>query len=93
VQRRFSSDNVAELQPVPPASPTWLAVHRRDWIVRHTPLSEPQFLILRELQKGQPLGDALDAALAGERDSVEIEQHLPDWFRTWTIERLIGAVE
>ncbi|MEX2577630.1 MAG: DNA-binding domain-containing protein [Verrucomicrobiales bacterium] len=68
----------------------FVAISRRDYIVRRYPLSEAEFLLLGALAEGASLGDALERLLDALGDSVEelkLEESLPRWFQYWSAER------
>lgn len=70
--------------PVPEPHPTWLAVTRRQYIVRRVSLTEPQFQLLTLLSQGLTLGVALDT-VASSIDNVEsFAKDVQQWFREWT---------
>jgi hypothetical protein len=64
---------------------TWLAISRRDYVVRRRELSEPQFRLLLALQQQSTLEDAIAAALDCSDITFEsLATCLEDWFRQWT---------
>ncbi len=69
----------------PEAAPTWLAIHRRDYIVQRRSLSVLQFALLERLMTGAGLDDALQHAI-GIVDDVpgDLSAQLQQWFATWT---------
>jgi hypothetical protein len=70
---------------VPEQSPSWLALSRRDWVVRRLPLSEPQYVLLAALRDGQTLGAALEqVGSMVDWDDNELAASLQRWFATWT---------
>jgi Putative DNA-binding domain len=75
----------ANQEPIIPArSESWLAITRRDYIVRRYELSRPQFILLDELQRGQTVGHAIQSAAAAYEDNVEqFAADLRNWFRQW----------
>jgi hypothetical protein len=75
----------AEVPDLPPARPTWLALSRRDFVVRRHPLDHAQYQLLTALLAGQPIGAAIERL--ADNSTIEFEQlasQLRDWFRTWT---------
>jgi hypothetical protein len=66
--------------------PTWLAITRRDYVVRRIPLSHVQFRLLAALVEGQTIGDSLAAAAMEESDNSPALS--PDsvrrWFEDWS---------
>jgi hypothetical protein len=70
---------------IPAARDSWLAITRRNYIVRRYELTKPQFLLLNALDQGQTVGDAIAAAAqvyAGDVDQFAAD--LRQWFSTWT---------
>jgi hypothetical protein len=62
----------------------FLAVHRIDFTVYYRRLDRDEFRLLEALQQDQPIGEALDAALAGtELDPAELQQRIQTWFANW----------
>jgi hypothetical protein len=71
---------------------TWLAVHRRDYSVYRMPLERGAFAMLRSLQEGSTIGDAIDAVIDAT-DSVPQRDDLFGWFRDWTAAGLFTSLE
>jgi hypothetical protein len=70
---------------IPQMENSWLAITRRDYIVRRYPLSHAQFTLLDELQHGQTVGEAITAAASvysGQLEQLAADLH--NWFRSWT---------
>jgi hypothetical protein len=87
---------------IPAASPTRLAIHRRDYIVRRRPLTPLQFSLLGELQRGKTIGEAIteslwstvNAADATESTMLEtLKQQVRTNFREWAIEGYFRGIE
>lgn len=75
--------------PFPDPMPTHVAISRRDYIVRRYDLTHPQYELLRVLQQGGTIGQALEAC-ATATPAEELDQLVDDvrqWFRNWTAER------
>jgi hypothetical protein len=73
-----------ETPEIPQAQPSWLAVTRRDFVVRRHELTERQFVLLSALAAGETIGAAIERAAAlpgGNLDQFALE--LGDWFRDW----------
>jgi Putative DNA-binding domain len=63
---------------------SWLAVTRRDYIVRRYPLSHAQFVLLHKLQCGETIGHAITAAAVVYTDSHDsLAADIQNWFRVW----------
>lgn len=84
-----ATDDEIELAFPQPAR-QYLAISRRDYVVRRYQLNRTQFALLEALQEGLTLGDALERCLdIAEQDSdsdVDLETDLPQWFRNWSAE-------
>lgn len=68
---------------------SYVAISRRDYIVRRYDLSRPQYELLKALQAGGTMGEALEACMDVVPDD-ELDQLLVDvqqWFSNWTAER------
>lgn len=73
---------------------TWLAVNRRDYIVRRRTLSRTQYELLSALQAGRPLGTAIEHAVAeSEFPTDELAGRLREWFQVWTAAGYFRRVE
>ena len=84
-----TSDAEMELA-FPDRAPSWLALSRRDYIVRRYPLSEAQYVLLQQFSQGKSLGDALEFLLEQEKISPEsLGSELPRWFHDWASERCL----
>jgi hypothetical protein len=74
-----------EKPALPAPEPSWLALHRRDYVVRRIPLERAEFVLLSALGEGQPLGAAIAAAAAviSPDELSALSAKLGDWFRDW----------
>lgn len=73
----------------PDAVTSYVAISRRDYIVRRYDLSRPQYELLKALQAGGAIGQALEACMEVVPDE-DLDQLLVDvqlWFSNWTAER------
>ncbi len=79
---------------IPQPKPTFLAVTRRQFIVRHYEFPRLQYVLLGALVSGQTVGDALQttADAAGPLLS-RLPGLLHKWFRNWTAEGFFLAIE
>lgn len=82
-------------QPLPPPpADAYVVISRRDFIVRRHDLSRPQYLMLRALQEGRALADAIEAAFSDSTASDEaVASELHAWFRQWTSQQFFSAIE
>jgi len=68
----------------PSREKTWLAVCRRDYVVRRHALSRTQFTILSSLAAGGAIGDAVSRAAADCQDDLDdLSSQLAQWFQRW----------
>lgn len=74
--------------PIPEATESFLALSRRDFIVRRFSLSSLEYEVLSRLVAGQTLGVVLDDILSEKsaRTSVAMEEQLRGWFGLWARE-------
>ena len=72
----------------------WLAVTRRDYIVRRHDLSERQYVLLSALQSGQPIGSAIERVVDRfpALDLAQFANDLGEWFRNWAAEGFFQRV-
>jgi hypothetical protein len=94
VHAYFSAVRRKQDTPIPPAADTLLAVIRRQYVVRHYPLSPPQHVLLDALLAGGTVGEAI-AAMARRADG-DLEQLAGDvrrWFHLWARDGFFRAVE
>jgi hypothetical protein len=70
--------------PLPKAKKVFLAVHRQENIVYFKRLKPEAFALLRALQQGQPLSQAIESSVnwSGKKLELVMEQ-LHDWFANW----------
>ncbi len=83
-----------EETPLPEARRQFVAISRREYVVRRYELSEPQYRLLKSLQSGETVGRAIEsAAEVMEADDEELAASLRNWFHDWTAEGFFMAVE
>ncbi len=79
---------------IPQPAATYLAISRRDFIVRRAPLTLVQYNLLSQLIADQPLGEAIALALENtEMDFEELAGSLQSWFQEWTAWQFFAGVE
>lgn len=98
VSRYYTAFRQGEQPGWPAEEPQWVALARRDFVVRRYELSQPQFLLLRSLAAGQTLDEALAAAVAcyessgaGLPDDLPVQIHR--WFAFWASQGLFVGAE
>jgi hypothetical protein len=78
---------------MPAAADSWMAITRRDYIVRRYELNRPQFLLLNALQRGETISDAI--AYAAESylgETAQFAVELQTWFKIWTAAPMFESV-
>jgi len=82
----FTSFREEEALVVPRKRPSWLAVHRRDYSVYRTPLTERAFVMLSALRDGKTIGETIELLphLTGDE--------LFGWFREWSAAGLFSDI-
>jgi hypothetical protein len=84
----------AKQEPLPPArAATWLAITRRDYVVRHYPLSSTEATLLAGLVAGRPLGESIERAAPPDGDLDRFAAQLRGWFQHWSAEGFFQRVE
>lgn len=78
--------------PMPAVEPTWLALTRRDFIVRRVPLTQFQWQVLQGLGNAQTVGEAIEAALPYLGDNQSASATLAAAFQKFAAERLFLAI-
>jgi hypothetical protein len=68
--------------PLPKPQTVYLAVHRHDDIVHHKRLERGAFLVLRAIQAGHRLSDAMEAVAAS--DAQPTPDQIARWFSDWS---------
>jgi hypothetical protein len=79
---------------IPAPAETFLAINRREFVVRRTPLDRVQYELLSQLAAGQALGEAIRLAL--ENTGADFDQFaggLPTWFKAWTSAEFFSSAQ
>ena len=75
----------ARSYPLPKAKKTYLAVHRQENIVYFKRLKPEAFALLRALQEGKPLSQAIESSVNWSGKKLEkVMEQLHDWFANWS---------
>jgi hypothetical protein len=83
-----------ESPEIPGPSETFLAINRREFVVRRMPLAAVPFELLSNLVAGHPLGEAM--ALTLESTGADFDQFasgLSSWFQDWTNSQFFSRVK
>lgn len=70
--------------PLPKAKKIYLAVHRQEFSVYFKRLKPEAFALVRALQQGQPLSQAIESSVNWSGKKLErVMEQLHDWFANW----------
>jgi hypothetical protein len=70
--------------PLPRAKKVYLVVHRQEFTVYFKRLKPEAFALLRALQQGQPLSQAIETSVNWSGKKLErVMEQLHDWFANW----------
>lgn len=83
-----------EEAPIPDPAPEYVALTRRDFVVRRFPLNAAQHALLEKILAGAPVGEAIAAAaeISGLDDEA-LGAELQAWFRLWVAEGFFQSIE
>jgi len=71
--------------PLPKSKKVFLAVHRQENIVYFKRLKPEGFALLRAIQQGQPLSQAIETSVNWSGKKLErVMEQLHDWFANWS---------
>jgi hypothetical protein len=71
--------------PLPKSKKVFLAVHRQENIVYFKRLKPEGFALLRAMQQGQPLSQAIETSVNWSGKKLErVMEQLHDWFANWS---------
>jgi hypothetical protein len=89
--RRARTDEVVS---IPAAETCFVALTRREFVVRRYNLSEPEFELLTVLKKGGTVGEAVQAIVpSGEANLDQLAVNLHTWFRNWAAEGFFQSID
>jgi hypothetical protein len=84
-----------EALAMPAAADSFVALTRRDFVVRRYNLSQLQFELLKALKAGLSISEAVEASVPLASANIELDKLAADlqlWFRNWTIEGFFKSV-
>ena len=85
VMEHPDSEAPARSYPLPKAKKTYLAVHRQENVVFFKRLKPEGFALLRAMQEGQPLSQAIESSVNWSGKKLErVMEQLHDWFANWS---------
>jgi len=93
VNAYYAAMRRGEKPDLPASAPSWVAVTRRDYVVRRHDLTEQQFTLLSALAAGETVGAAIErAALQPDTDVGQFAKDLSLWFLDWNINGFFWCV-
>ena len=79
----FTAHREGRSPAIPQPGGSYMALTRRNFVVRRFPLSEPEYQLLDALCSGTTVGDAIDQLAQSTDDLDALAVNLQSWFRTW----------
>ena len=89
----FTAYRADEEPEFPQPEETFLALHRREYIVRRFPLTAPQHTLLQAIIAGENVGAAIAAAAELAEDWDQLVRQLREWFFQWCAEGFFRSVK
>jgi hypothetical protein len=77
---------------IPGPAESFIALTRRDFVVRRYGLSKTEFELLKGLKNNRSLGEAIESVVTAEKDVDALAANLQLWFRNWTAEGFFQTV-
>ena len=74
-------------------SRTFVALSRRDYIVRRHALSPAQHDLLAAILAGRPVGEAIQRAAEADDNVEALSENLNNWFHQWSAAGFFQSVE
>jgi hypothetical protein len=88
--RRAKADEVI---PIPLSGESFVALTRRDFVVRRYKLSRTEFDLLTALNEGRSVGEAVESIASTAKLKIdELAANLQLWFRRWSAEGFFHTV-
>jgi hypothetical protein len=85
--------HVDEVLPMPAPADSFVALTRRDFVVRRYNLSHLEFELLKGIKEGLSVGEALEVVMTHVEGNVDdLAAKLQLWFRNWTAEGFFKSV-
>lgn len=89
----FQNTEEGDKPEIPEKESSWVAVVRRDYVVWRYNLNEAKYTLLKALQSGKTLNEALfECANLPDLDLVELTQSLTAWFQEWTADGFFSKI-
>jgi hypothetical protein len=89
----FSAFRRGDVPDLPEPERTYVAITRRDYVVRRHGLDATQFALLSALVSGATIGEAV-ATAATQTDNLDmLSEFLSTWFSTWAREEFFAGLD
>jgi len=86
-------DEAGDVPDLPAPTEQWLAITRRDYVVRRYELDKSQYTLLCALQAGRPVGEAIEqAADVSDMETQAFSNALQRWFRQWAHDQFFQRI-
>jgi hypothetical protein len=83
----------SEVVAIPALCESFVALTRRNYVVRRYNLSRTEFELLHAIEEGQTIGEAIErAALSSKAGVDQLAAELKLWFRNWTAEGFFESI-
>ena len=94
VNHYYGAARSTETVPDPPAPvASWIAVSRRDYVVRRHELEKGEYQLLDAVKEGATIGEAIErCADAVSLDDSALAESLQRWFQRWSREGFVVAI-
>jgi len=92
------SDYFAEVRAgnepeIPSPAPSYVVLHRQDYVVRRYEVTRVEYELLSALYGGDTVGNAIERLSAEVEDLMEFGQRLSNWFQFWGTESFFQSVQ
>lgn len=93
IDRADDDDPIEDDLAIPRPEETYVALSRRDYVVRRYPLAKPQYALLAAFESGATVEAAIAAAAADcDLSDDELAVALHRWFADWTADQFFLSV-
>ena len=89
---RLRKTEEEETCPIPLPSENFVALNRRQFIVRRYNLSRIEFELLGALKEGKTIEQSIEGAASVDEDMETLATNLNLWFRNWTAEGFFQSI-
>jgi hypothetical protein len=83
VHRYHTEAREGRIPEIPQRSISYLAMFRRDYVVRHLPIRRLQYRLLSCLIDGKSIGQAIENVVTGDKPQRELAVRVGQWAHEW----------